>query len=115
MSPGTYNITHKQGTTFRLSLTWKDATGATVNLTGYEAKLTVRYKAESPNALLELSTANGKIVLGGLPFNVQCLATRTEMQALAAGQYVYDLEMTANGEDYGLLQGRFIVIGSTVR
>lgn len=115
MNPGVYNITAKQGATFALQVNWKDATGATVDLTGYTARMMVRYKADSPNVLLELSTANGGIVLGGVPYNLVGSASRAEMQDLAAGTYIYDLELTAGSEDYPLLQGRFVVTGSAVR
>jgi hypothetical protein len=91
---GTYNIIADRGATFTRIITWKDANGALINLTGYTAKLQVRQTYTSTVADLELSTANGRIVLGGAAGTIQLTAPYTAMN-FSADQYVYDLEMTS--------------------
>lgn len=113
MKPGVYNIEAKQGATWRLPLTWKDQTGVPVVLTGYSARLVVGYADGSTTAVLECSTANGRIALGGTLYNVIVSSNRELMLALTPGNYVYDLELSsATGEDYPLLTGRFVVSAS---
>ena len=115
MKPGVYNIEVKQGATLRLPLTWKDEAGVPVVLTGYSARLVVGYADGSATVVLECSTANGRIALGGTPSNVIVSANRDVTLALKPGSYVYDLELSsATAEDYPLLTGRFVVQPSKV-
>lgn len=115
MKPGVHNIEIKQGATWRLPLSWKNETGALVVLTGYSARLVVGYADDSATVVLECSTANGRIVLGGTTYNVVVSANRDLTLALKPGNYVYDLELSsATAEDYPLLTGRFVVLPSKV-
>lgn len=110
MSAGIYKVWCEQGATLDLPLQWNDSTGAGVNLSGYTAKMQVRASQDASTSLLELSTANGRIVLtntGSITLLVDAVTTG----ALAIGQYVYDLEMTSGTNIYRLLQGFFVVDG----
>lgn len=91
---GTYNIIADRGATFDRTITWKDANGALINLTGYTAKLQVRQTYTATVVDLELSTANSRIVLGGALGTIQLTAPYTVMN-FPADQYVYDLELTS--------------------
>jgi hypothetical protein len=115
MTPGVYNFDPiKQGSTFKFEFNWADELGATVNLTGYSARLIVGY-ADGSAGVLECSSANGRIVLGGTPFNIVGTVDRAVMLALKPGTYVYDLELSsAGGERYPLLTGRFPLVASMV-
>lgn len=118
MKPGVYNITAKQGATFRLALNWTDETAATVNMTGARARLVVRYKPDSTNALLECDSqgASPRITLGGTPNNIVVLVDKATMLAMKPGNFSYDLEVTdSQGADWPLLTGRFEVPASTVQ
>ena len=112
MKPGRYNITEeKVGARFTLGLNLCDEEETPVDLTGYSASLKVRYRADSPNVLLEASTANGRIVLNGAPHN---LVVDCDL-ALAAGRYEYDLAVfSADARKWPILAGRFEVEASTV-
>lgn len=114
MKPAVYNICAKENTNFKLQLNWKDATGTTVNLTGYAAQLVVRYQPDSPAATLDCSAANGLIVLAGTPYNIVVSVDKATMAALPAGEYVYDLVLTGGGEDYPLFTGKFTITNNTV-
>jgi hypothetical protein len=113
MKPGVYNIEAKQSD-WKQSVNWLQ--GATPpDLSAFTARLLVRYKPDSPVVMLECSTTNNRITLGGSPFNVEIAVAKADMLAVPAGQYVYDLELKdAAGEVFPLLTGRFVVQPSTV-
>lgn len=102
---GEYNFCFKKG--FTLNLAWKDSLGVLVNTTGYTAKLTVRnLPTTTARFSLDLTTANGKITLGGLTHNVVVKALSSDTLPLAPANYIYDLELIAGtGEVTPLLHG----------
>jgi len=113
MTPGVHNITVKRNTQRTLPLAYKDATGALVNLTGYSARMAVRLRPDpKTTAALDLSTANGKIALGGTPSNI---VVSIDATGVAHGEYHYDLILTDSlGKPGSLLTGLFTVEASTV-
>jgi hypothetical protein len=112
MKPGRLNIDEeKRGARFTLGVDLCDETETPVDLTGYTAALRIRYRADSPNVLLEATTENGRIVLGGTPYN---LVADFDLD-LPAGQYPYDLAVfSADGRMWPVVTGRFEVEASTV-
>lgn len=111
MSAGRYNIICEAGATLTRQLVWKDGAGALVNLTNWTAKMQVKFEAVQTAALLlELSTANGRIALGGAlgTINLSVAAADTR---IVPGRYLYDLEMTAQGGAVTrLVSGAFVVV-----
>jgi len=111
MSAGRYNIICEAGATLTRQLLWKDGAGNPVNLTNYTARMQVKFEAVQTAALLlELSTANGRITLGGIlgtiALNVAAIDTR-----IVPGRYLYDLEMEAiGGKVTRLVSGAFVVV-----
>lgn len=84
-----------QGASFSKLATWKTGTpAAAVDLTGCTALAHIRSTLESPDILITLSTANGKIVLGGAAGTVEIELSATETAAIAWTSAVYDLEIT---------------------
>lgn len=83
-----------------------------LNLSGYTAALNVYSKPGATPALLTLSTANGKIVLGGAAGTVQLQFLAADLGALPAGTLYYDLVLI-NGSNVPLpcASGLFVVIG----
>lgn len=61
MSAGIYDIIIEQGADWRLVLTWKDAAGNAVNLTGYSGRMQVRESFASKAKVFDLTTANNMI------------------------------------------------------
>jgi hypothetical protein len=113
MTPGLYNIEAKQSD-WSLSVNWLQGASAP-DLAAFTARLIVRYSPNSNAVVLECSTADGRITLGGVPFNVVIDVAKRDMLAVPPGRYVYDLELqNSAGAVFALLTGRFVVQPSTV-
>ena len=102
-----------KGATFRFKAVWK--VGATketvqpVDLTGYTAKMQVREDIGTP-ILLELTTENGGITLGGVLGSIELYVSATESSSFIWSEGVYQLELTApNGDVSRKLAGRVVV------
>jgi hypothetical protein len=95
-----YNFTEdnaiQQGATFTRSFVWKSASGTPVDLTGYSAQMQVRKSVTSPDVIVELSTANSRIVLGGALGTIVLTLTALQTSAITAKAGVYDLELSAS-------------------
>lgn len=84
------NLVIDQGTTFETSVNLTDDNGDLVNLEGYSGAGQIRKHYTSSNSVsfdVSLGGANGTITLG--------LSSNTTA-SLAAGRYVYDVELTTN-------------------
>lgn len=105
MAATTYDILIEQGATFSQVITYKES-GVAINLTGYTARMQVRATLEAATALIELTTANGRITLGGSAGTITITISATDSAALTAGRGVYDLELVSgSGIVTRLLQG----------
>ena len=85
------NITIDQGTTFSADIDVTDADGDILNLTGYTVAGQMRksYNSTTFTAFsASVSNATGGVVTIGL--------SATQTNALKAGRYVYDVEITAS-------------------
>lgn len=94
---GKLTIVIEQGTTFNPVLTYKDSLGALINLTGYTARMQIRLKKTSAAFLVELTTENGGITLGGAAGTITLLITAVASAALTFTSASYDLELIAGG------------------
>lgn len=113
---GVYNITCNQGATLSRTLTWTDSTRTPINVTGYTARMQVRETAASNTTILELTTSNTRITLGGTAGTVTLNVSATTTAALTPGKYVYDLEVVSGGgEVTRLVEGNFIVKAEVTR
>lgn len=97
MAAVNYDILIEQGATFQLELVWKDANNTPINLTGYTARMQVREKVNAPTTLLNLTTENGGITLGGALGTVQVRAAATLTDDITVRRGVYDLEVVSAG------------------
>jgi len=104
-----YNIKIERGATFSLVLTWKDETEAPVNLTGYTARMHIREKASSSTTLLELTTENSGIVLGGVLGTIEISIPAATSTAFPWSVGVYDLELVSGSFVKRMLQGNVTV------
>jgi hypothetical protein len=117
MPAGKHDIIIEQGATFRRVITWKDSSGSPINLTGYTAKMQVRERVRDSDVVLECSTSNGRITLGGSAGTITIVA-QDEVTVLLSEmpKAVYDLELTsAGGEVTRLLRGNAEIIGEVTR
>jgi hypothetical protein len=115
MSAGLYKILCEQGATFQLPLVWKDASGNPVNVTGWTAQMDVRKTKQSEASIVELSTENGRITLGGDTGQIDLLIPATVTATLDPGAYVYDLDLINEQTVYRLMEGTFVVDGEVTR
>ena len=105
MAATTYDILIEQGATYSQVVTYKES-GVAVNLTGYTARMQVRSTLESATTVVELTTANGRITLGGAAGTITLTISATDTASLTAGRGVYDLELVSgSGIVTRLLQG----------
>lgn len=103
------------GASFSRVIRYK-ADGANVNLTGYTARMQIRPTAASATTTLSLTTENGRIALGGAAGTITLTISATDSAAIAAGRYVYDLELvSAGGIVTRLLQGIVTVSANVTR
>jgi len=92
--PSGYDLCIQQGATFRRVITWKQD-GELVDLTSFTARMQIRATTEAATALIELTTENNRIALGGTAGTITLTISATDTAALTAGTAVYDLELVA--------------------
>ena len=115
--PGRYDFTIYQGASFDRTFTWRVGASSTlVNLSGYTGRMQVRSTVGAPTTIVELTTSNGRMTLGGAAGAIALAITATDTTTLAAGQYVYDMEMVSSGgEVTRLLEGRATISAEVTR
>lgn len=95
MAAATYDILIEQGATFQLSLVYKDSQSAPIDISGYTARMQVRRTYDAPTPLLDLTTENGAIVLGGAAGTLEVSADPDLTRLMPPKGGVYDLELVA--------------------
>lgn len=95
--PGELNFEIQQGDSFNDVWTITDNAGALVNLTGYTGRMFIRDDLEDASTLLEITTANSRMTLGGAAGTVTFAVSAALTAALPAKACVYDLELTSSG------------------
>lgn len=111
------NLKVDQGATFSKVVVWKTGTPAVaVDLTGCSARMQVRGKLTDPAVLLELTTTNGGIALGGTTGTVTINISASQTAAISWVAAVYDLELVfAGGTVRRLLAGSVAVSPEVTR
>jgi len=94
---GKLDIVIEAGTTFDYILSYADCDGLPIDLTGYTARMKARTSHSSLTVLLDMTTANGKLVLGGIAGTIQLLLDAVETAGLTFTCAVYDLELVSPG------------------
>jgi len=112
---GQYNITLDQGATYSQLVTWKNSSGTLIDLTGWTARMQVRPLVKSATSLIELTTENGRISLGGAAGTITLTISATDTDDLPVGTYRYDLELVDGSTVERLLMGSFTVRGEATR
>jgi len=112
MSAGTYDIVVEQGAVFNRVLTWRDANGSLMNLTGYTARLFVRQSFNSTTNIFEMTTSNGRITLGGALGTVTLYISANDTDDIPYKRFVYDLKLIPANADNAVrvVQGTFEVV-----
>lgn len=97
-----------QGSTFQRIIEIKDVDGVVFPLTGYTARMQIRRDVDSTSSLMELTTANGRIVITAA-LGVITITLTPDLTATLTRSGVYDLEImrTATGDVYKVVRGEF--------
>lgn len=120
MTAATVNFVLYPHATFTETVTLRNSDGTVMNLTGYSARAQVRREIDDTDAVFDLSSTNGKIVLGGAAGTVQFLLANTETDNPEVdwdGEYwVYDMLLTApSGIVERMIQGAISAIPGVTR
>jgi hypothetical protein len=116
MSAATLDFNIEQGATFSHRLEWKDSKQQPINLTGYTARMQVRAKKSSDTVLVELTTANGRIVLGDADGTIDLEIDATTTAGFSWTKGVHDLELeSGTGFVTRLVEGNVTVVPEVTR
>ena len=118
--PANIDMTIYQGQTLGKKFKWRIGKSADdsvpVDLTGCTARLQVRERVASDTALLELTTENGGLILGGANGTITLHMSAAETAGIEWRRGVYDLEIAfPDGTVIRRLQGRVTVSPEVTR
>jgi hypothetical protein len=95
MNPGRYNgFNFTQGDTFTSAPAWK-ISGSYVNVANYSALMQLRRGSNTGTVVLELSTANGRIVAGTTDGKFTITVPSNVTATVPSGSFYYDLQVTS--------------------
>ena len=114
MAAPVYNTTVERGSTFQLTVTYKDASSAVVNLTGWTFRMQVRESQSAASTVLtaeggsptiaidETNKATGVLIFSVTPTNTTAISPST----LTTAYYDIEIQKTSTGEVRRILQGK---------
>jgi hypothetical protein len=97
MTAANNNFVIDQGANWFVTVVYKDSAGTAIDLTGYTAALQIRDTYADSTTDLSLTSPSGGITITGATGTIAITATAVQTAAIAAGTYVYDLEITSSG------------------
>ncbi len=110
MSAGYHHFIIEQGATFGQTLTLKDASNTVINLTGFSGAMSLRENPDAASSILDLTTANGRMTMGGSAGTVVLAVSASDTNGLTASDGVFDLEITSGaGIVTRLIEGTYSV------
>ena len=117
MAAGVYNTVIEKGATFELTVTYKDATGAAVDLTTWTVRMQVRATPSADTAILTSEGGSPTIVLTKNSSGViSATVSAANTAALTPATAYYDIEaQTSAGVVRRVLQGRIIISPEVTR
>lgn len=105
-----FDIVLDQGTDYLRPFEFYDSARRPINFDGFSAHMQVRRTAASAVVIDELSSEGESPRLSFKSNVIVAAWPRTVTQAIKAGRYVYDLEVTApSGSVTRLMEGTFVV------
>jgi hypothetical protein len=103
------NLNIEQGATWGHKVTWLEIdTNNPIDLTEYSARMQVRQYTYG-DVIIELTSDNGKVVLGGTAGTIELALTAEETSSLPVGELKYDLELVKSTEVTRFLMGTITV------
>ena len=116
MSAGQLHLTIEQGTDFDRTITWKDASGAIVDISGYTAQMQARTRIDSSETFLDLNSAEGALAIDGSNGQIHIHIPASDTASITAQQGIYDLKLTsASGQIIRLLEGHITLSPEVTR
>ena len=119
MTAGKWTIVCEIGATLARAILWK-ISGTPVDLTGWTARMQVRPEpldgiTDIDEALMEMSTADGTITLGGVAGTITIRVDPDDVYDVP-GRYYHCLEMTRTADSYvvRLVEGAFVCSATTI-
>lgn len=117
MAAGTANLKCDQGSTFDITVAWKDSADNAVNIANYDGRMDVRFApSKASDLVISLTQANGRIIkkTPSSDGKFQIKISAADTADLNAGTYYYDFEAFTNDETdpvevKRLIQGTFTV------
>ena len=106
---GRYDIVCDQGSTLERTFVYRDASKTPINNSGWSARMQVRSTFKSDTIVLDLTTANSAIILGGQNGEISVVVSAQAMAQVKAGNMVYDLELVTPTTVMKPVRGNFIV------
>ncbi len=105
-----YKISYSQGTTLVLTMELSNDDNSLVDFTGFSAEMRIGVKRGSSTVLVNPTTDNTQIVLGGALGTIDIQVSPEIMEVLSPKTYVYDLTLTSpSGIVTRLLEGTVVV------
>lgn len=106
MLAGNHNFTIDQGAHFESLITVRNEDDSLFDFTDYTARMQIRLEVDSDDYVVELTTENGGIVLGGDEGTLRVVMD-AESTDLINREGVYDIEIIDNTDKvYRLLKGK---------
>jgi hypothetical protein len=106
---GKYDIICDQGSTFERTFVYRDSTQTPIDNTGWSARMQVRPTFGSDEVLLNMTTQNNTIVLGGSNGEIFVSSPDDVMANLESGVFVYDLELITPTSVIKPVRGSFTI------
>ena len=106
-----------QGATFKPVFTLRDKeTDTLINLTGCTARMKAKTGFDSSEAVINLTTENGGITLGGTAGTITLLISAANTASLTPAIYIYDLEIIlASAEIVRVFEGSITVYAEVTK
>jgi hypothetical protein len=118
MAAGVYNTTIEKGATFGLTITYKDASGNPVDLTGWTVRMQVRETPADSSPILTSEGGSPTIVMtknsSGV-ITVSISAATTSLIEVPTAYYDIEAQETATSVVRRVLRGRIIVSPEVTR
>lgn len=111
-TPGRLDLVIRKGDTYRKPMVFGGAGFTPTDLTGFTARMDIR-DPDTGALLVELTTSNGKILMGNTDLTVTLLLTDAETRAFTWSRGVYDFELKdtpGTGDVTTYLEGEVCVV-----
>lgn len=113
MATPKFNLTPREGATFRKRLRWLDAKRKAINLTGCVVTIEFRPKADDPTVLLALNVGNGRLTITPLTGTIDIYLSAADTAVLTFAKCAWDCKVVlSNGDVRYILEGQVLVTRS---